>query len=284
MTKKPNIKAQIKDSGSCIKDVMQNGLANIIGSMIAQIMGKSKGLPESQKMNAIKNIKPKGINQYKNDLLAAMAVVAADGLKQARKEVPKASKVKLSGWSEESLMMGEFESLPSKVKTRIYNQMQLLIGTQVADVEKTLYFQYGHSVDSTDSDDQIEKDLTDAGAEYAEGSAIASGSSVCAAQVINEARSAFFFNDDTLDEIDAFQFVNADPVSDICQDLAGTVFAKNDPNIDRYQPPLHFNCKSYIVPILKGNLGDREIEDFKPSSKKLEDQIQFCEHFSNMSL
>jgi hypothetical protein len=38
------------------------------------------------------------------------------------------------------------------------------------------------------------------------------------------------------------------------------------------------NCKSYIVPILKGNLGSREIEKLKPSKKSLEQQVQFSEH------
>lgn len=38
------------------------------------------------------------------------------------------------------------------------------------------------------------------------------------------------------------------------------------------------NCKSYIMPILKGKLGDREIELLKPSSADLEKYIQFHEH------
>jgi NAD+--asparagine ADP-ribosyltransferase len=79
------------------------------------------------------------------------------------------------------------------------------------------------------------------------------------------------------EEIDAFEFVNGDPVSEVCQDLAGTVFDKDDPDLFRYTPPLHWNCKSYIRPILKGNLGNKTIEKLKPSSKKIEETIQFTE-------
>lgn len=37
------------------------------------------------------------------------------------------------------------------------------------------------------------------------------------------------------------------------------------------------NCKSYITPILKGKLGDREITQLKPSSSDLEKYIQFSD-------
>lgn len=37
------------------------------------------------------------------------------------------------------------------------------------------------------------------------------------------------------------------------------------------------NCDSYIIPILKGNLGDREITGLNPSNDKLKEQIQFSD-------
>lgn len=37
------------------------------------------------------------------------------------------------------------------------------------------------------------------------------------------------------------------------------------------------NCKSFIAPILVGQLGNREIQELKPSKAKLEDSIQFSE-------
>jgi hypothetical protein len=96
---------------------------------------------------------------------------------------------------------------------------------------------------------------------------------------VNDTRTAFFFDEDTLDEIESFTFVNADPVSPICQDLAGTTFAKDDPDADRYFPPLHHNCKSYIVPNLAGAKDNPEIDEtgLKPSDPKLERYITLSE-------
>jgi len=39
------------------------------------------------------------------------------------------------------------------------------------------------------------------------------------------------------------------------------------------------NCKSFIIPILKGDLGDNEIESLQPSNASLENKIQFSEKY-----
>jgi SPP1 gp7 family putative phage head morphogenesis protein len=132
--------------------------------------------------------------------------------------------------------------------------------------------------DETDSLEQIQADLNDSAIGWLDGTALETGASLNASTIINSARNAFFFDDQVLEEVEAFEFVNGDPVTEICQDLNGTVFAKDDPAADRYMPPLHWNCKSYIVPILKGNLGNKEIEKLKPSNKRLDAMVQFDEH------
>jgi hypothetical protein len=203
-----------------------------------------------------------------------MTTIAAEALKQARREVPKAKNVKLAEW----------ESLPASVRKKILAKNQLLIDTQYQDLEKSIFFQFQSSHDATDSWDMIEKDLQDAGESYVTGASVTSGANVTSAQLVNDVRSAFFYDDQTLEEIDAFVFVNGDPKTDICIDLAGTVFDKNDPGRDLYQPPLHWNCKSSIQTILKGNLdwalnkyGQDGLEPLEPSTAALKKQIQFQE-------
>ena len=109
-----NISKQIKKSKKEIQDIMQLNLAIIAESMIDQIMKNAKRLPLSQILNSTKDIKPKGINVYKSDLKAALAVISSEALDQARSEVPKARKVKLME-NEERLLFGEFEQLPPGV-------------------------------------------------------------------------------------------------------------------------------------------------------------------------
>jgi len=270
-----DIKFEIKNAKEEIQLVMQANLSDISEAMIKQVMANKKKLPNALVLNSTKDIKPKGAIQYKRDLASTLAVVASDALDQARKEVPGAKNVKLME-NEHRLLFGEFDELPTSIKKRIRNANQLLIGTQIADLEKALFFQFTSSVSSDKSDNEIEFDMKENANDYIKGASIISGSSVVAANTVNEARNAFFFDKDTLNEIEAFQFMNGDPVSAICNDLAGTIFAKDDPDHFRYTPPLHYNCKSWIRPIIKLKKNDK-VEKLKPSTKKLEDTIQFGE-------
>ena len=277
MAKKPRIKQTITTGTGALKQIMKENLASITKEMIDQVIASARNLPPSQRFNAIKGVTPNGINAYKSALKNAVSVIAYDALKQVRKEVPKARNARLS-FEEESLQLGEFESLPTDVQNRITAQLQLLTDTQIADIEKIVYFQYMSSVDSTDSETLLYDDLDQAVQDYLDGNSVSGGASATAAQTINEARLAFFTDDSVSDEIDAYQFMNEDPVSEICQDLAGTVFDKDDPDLNRYWPPLHFNCKSWISAILKGNLGNRETEDLADNvTKEGEDSIGFSE-------
>ena len=283
-----NVRTQIKKSKESIQDVMQMNLASIADSMIDQVIGKANSLPKAQILNSTKDIKPKGINAYKSDLQATLAVVSSMALDQARKEVPKASKVKLME-NEERLLFGEFENLPSGMRKRIKNSNDLLVGTHIADLKKAIFFQFSSSVgkeiidiESDEAKEIVKEEMHGAAAEYIVGNAIQAGSSVVAANVVNEARNAFFFQKDVLQEIEAFQFMNGDPVSIICNDLDGLIFDKNDPNAFRYTPPLHYNCKSWIRPILRLVKGQK-VEKFKPSTSKIENTIQFSDFYEAAS-
>lgn len=275
---KATVRRQVSQASLALKAVMVERLGEIGQAVVDQIIARLSRLPESQRMKAIDAIELKGQQAYKESLLAALAVVAGDALKYVRLEVPNAKRAKLMEEAdEESLQLGEFEKLPASIRNKVFKQYQLLAATQMGDLEKSILFQFNHSVDSTDSIDLIRKDLEDAAYEYTTGPRILAGASSMAAQVINETRNSFFDTDEAKEEIEAFQFVNGDPVSPICTDLDGRIFDKEDPDRFRYTPPLHFNCKSYIVPILNGNLKGREIGSLKPSTQKLEDSIQFSE-------
>jgi len=276
MAKKLRVKQDISEATEALKGIMQENLAGISEAMIEQIMKAYRRLPESQRFSAINDIKAQGISVYKDALLNALAVIASKSLDKVRNEVPKKKNVRLSRIDEDSLRLGEYEKLPPDLRKRVESMLKLLTGTQIADLEKVVFFQFNSSVDSTDSEELLQKDLSNAAGEYITGNAVNGASSASASQIINEARLAFFLDDSVSEEIEAFEFVNGDPVSPICQSLAGTVFAKDDPNLHRYWPPLHFNCKSYISAILQGNLGTKEIEELK-ASPTAEKSIQFSE-------
>jgi hypothetical protein len=269
------IRRDIHDAKAALKEVMQSNLRLITESMIDQIMRNYRNATPAQRINATKNLTPTGVAEYKRQFLEAMAVVCQDGLESARKDVPSKAKKKLADWDEDALMLGEYEKLPPKVKKRLKAQSDLMVNTQKADLDKYIMMQFSSSLPSTDSESTIKYDLFETAEDYITGPSVDAGAGMMAGKGINEARQAFFFDDEVLEEIEAFEFVNDVPETPICEDLNGTVFSKDDPGFDRYNPPLHFNCDSYILPILNGKLGDREITQLKPSNSDLEKYIQF---------
>lgn len=278
MKKKPKINKDIHNAGKALAEVMKEQLQPIAQDLIKQVIAKAKRLPPSQSLKALSGLSPRGTQSYTSMVKTALAVMANDAFNQVRKEIPSKKNVRLCEHLD-SVTLGEFEKLPPALQQKITTMTNLLVGKQMSDLQKVIEFAYQTADEETDSIDQIQSDLSDSAIGWVDGTAIESGAMLNAASVINSARQAFFMDDEVSDSLDALQFTNGDPVTPICQDLAGTIFSQDDPSASRYFPPLHWNCKSYIVPILSGNLNGREIESLAPSKKSLEDDVQFHEHF-----
>jgi SPP1 gp7 family putative phage head morphogenesis protein len=72
-------------------------------------------------------------------------------------------------------------------------------------------------------------------------------------EVYNSARRSFWENDPIGQEIIvAYEFsaIMDLNTSEICSELDGKIFSRED-NIDRITPPLHFNCRSLLVPVTR---------------------------------
>jgi hypothetical protein len=281
---KADPRKQMKASKEVLKALMQSNLKAIGEGMVEKILKNYNSLPPARKLDAAKDVVPGGTNNYRDALTEALVDIAFEAEKKARAEVPKLRDVKYSDGRQFQFATKfktpaqRLEALPKAVQKRIKNQSELLVQTQLADLEKSVKFQFLSSVDSTDSAELIRKDLGEAVDDFYQGASIEVGASNTASAIVNSARNAFFFTDEVLTEVESFTFVNGDPQSPICQDLAGRVFAKDDPEADRFYPPLHHNCKSYLVPNLKG--GKNKPVDktgLKPSDPKLEKFISLSE-------
>jgi hypothetical protein len=65
------------------------------------------------------------------------------------------------------------------------------------------------------------------------------------------------------DQLWGYEFVNEDPVSEICQWYNGKTFSVDSPELSEATAPLHPNCKSYMEPIYKTE-EQPEIDDVVP--------------------
>lgn len=252
-----------------VKSLMQKGLADIIEGYKKTIKNNWANLSPSARRNFALKLEPKGVENYAALLREELARIANTALIGAKKETPKANKknIKLS----ESIQLaaprgGYFDALPSAIKNIIKNQAGLISKTQAADINKIVTFQYMSSADSTDNPDQVILDIDSILVPVIEDGSKAAGMSVDAAAgnavstSVNQARLEWFFEPEVLNTIESFTFYNEDPVSEICQELDGTTWAAGDPDIDRFTPPLHHNCKSRLQVNEKGSEGNPEIQ------------------------
>ena len=260
-------KKQFNNDKEMVHSVMQAGLKTIFENYKKQIRSAWDAGVNGRR-NAALSFEPKGLNEYTASLREALAQVANTALIGAKKETPKANKKKIK--LSESIQLaapkgGYFDALPNGIKNIVKNQAGLIAQTQALDINKIVSFQFLSNADSAQSADQVIADLDSIVTPAIEDGATGAGFSLDAAasnavaSSVNQARLEWFFEPDVLDTIESFTFTNEDPVSEICQELDGTTWAVGDPDIDRYTPPLHHNCKSRLEVNEKGAEGNPEI-------------------------
>jgi hypothetical protein len=248
-------RGQIDEASSTIREVMKKNLKNIGGKLIASMVLDLKKTDPKKWPTVIKDKKARGMTAYVSELKDVYAQTAFQAQKRAEQEVP----VNIAASDE------FFKALATEVVVMLKAEAALIAKTQIADVEKQVFHQFTSSITSTDSIDVIADDLEQALEKHVDGPSIVAGAGITAAKIINESRNAYFFKPEVLKPIHSFTFINPNPKSAVCQDLAGRTFRKDDPEAQRYFPPLHHNCKSYLRP----NLAPRELDPrgLAPSTK-----------------
>lgn len=253
-----------------LKKLMQTELRGIALALKKSLNNAYSSASGDNKLQAGTKIVTPDLTEYKAKLQEMLAKVAARNYAQAGIEVRGSSKKLVEFVHTIKLAVpqgtGYYAALPDKIKKIVQAQAILIAETQEADLEKVIAFQFTSSATGTDDISKIDSDIDAATDKVIDGST-SSGMSIDAAagnavsHVANQARTEHFFESDVLDDIDSFTFENNDPVSEICQELAGTTFDKNDPKVDEYTPPLHHNCKSRMTVNLKGVPNNPPVDD-----------------------
>lgn len=240
-----------------LADLMRANLTLMKDKLVHDLVSNWERLPESSKPDALKSIEASGVTKYKESLHSAMISLATKALNQVTDENKWISTTKFDlrfadplkiqqGWK-----VSDFKRLPRHVKKSLKQQADLIAETQAADLEKAIAFQYSSSISVTDSPSILANDLDEAAVRVL--GSIETAADVVSAKIVNETRHFFFFDDEVIEQIESFTFRNPDPVTDICQSLNGRVFSKIDGESLRYEPPLHWNCKSYLEANAQGS-------------------------------
>lgn len=276
LSEKPKSVSLIEASKEELSKLMREKLKALADRHVVDVMRAVRAATETERPGARRGVTAKGRPEYQGEIAEALAGIATKALEGARREVPKARSIRLHDELPQSMKLSELEKLPKRVQKKIQASAERIATSQVRDIEERVAFAYDNAEGSTDSNELLEKDLKAAADAVVEAGGIQTAAGDVVSLVVNEARNSFFFEPEVVKEIASFTFVNVDPQSPICQDLAGSVFFVDDPEAWRYFPPLHHNCKSVWVPNPKGK-DEPEVTGLKPSKASLERFITLAE-------
>lgn len=270
--KPSEVQALMSGQAKKASEAIKNALAFSGNKFIADTMNRFKQLKDSKKQNATSGVKVGGSAKFRDALKSVLAETAALAIDQARKEVPTKTDVELSSKDMdlermrlaygdiEDVRLSDYSKLPAHIQVLIQKQAELISEQSLNDLVSKLSFTYSSVELKSTSPEIIKQNLEETLDDYINSPQVAVKGENVAAIVVNEGRGSFFFDDDVLDEIHSFTFMNRDPKSPICRELAGTTFNTNDAESLRYHPPLHHNCKSYLRANLKSSKGVEKLE------------------------
>ena len=268
------VRKNMIESKDSLQLLAELNLSKMSERIIKDIMKNKKALADNKAYQATTGIKVIGIAEYKKQLNEALADIVDTTWSMVSDFVGVKPAIKFAKSS--------FDKLPKSVRDRIKKTNELLIGAQVADLEKAIFFTYDDAIFADLPNKEIISKLEDNAEKFYTGGGVSAGSAKVASTYVNHASNAYYALDEVSDELEALLFYNPKPDAAICVDLAGQYFPVNDPNLDRYTPPLHFNCKSTLLPVLNGQLPkNAKIEKLEPS-KTAKKSIQFSEETNLM--
>jgi hypothetical protein len=266
--------------GRVIADDIREALESSSAKYIHDVMNRYKQLSDSRKQNAISKVKMSGLNNLKKALKKDLTDTTVKSIDMARLEIPSKKDVELNSKETDLLRMEEkygdyseiklndFSQLPTHIQVLIAKQSELISSDSLTELKKRIDFSFS-SIETKSSDENvIRQSMEEEATKFTDSGQVALKGNNSAALMVNEGRDTFFFEDDVLEEIHSFTFVNAAPVAAICRELAGTTFNTNDAESLRYSPPLHHNCKSYLRANLKESRGTErlDVQTLSPSA------------------
>lgn len=236
----------IEVGGDSIKEIMARNLDSIGESIVKESGKKWKDSNKTNFVQPPNEYSIKGLKAYQDELSEEFARIYNKAVQQAKNENKRFKNIKLSE-TESRITLSEFDRLSRKAKARIIGLTKTLVTAHVADLEKVARLQFIQSAESTDSLDQFEQDIRDQVQKTIAGPMTAAGGLINASTLVNLARKDFFTEMIATNEVVSFTWVNSNPVSEICKGLNGITLPANHPDVDKYWPPLHHNCKTYTV-------------------------------------
>jgi len=250
----------IIDESKHVADVMKNNIDFMSEKLIATVVNRYAKLPASKKLDALSEINVGGVAKYRRQLKGALTTAANRSFERTLEELglsdlELSENIEMSKKLDEQLIGIKFEEqnfskLPLHVQKLLTAQSSLISERHANEIKDRVAFVYMNNENADLTEREMKKLLTDELANYSASGKIATGATTTTSLISNQVRLDMFFDKDVQDKIYAFRFSNVSPVAPICKKLNGRIISKDDPALFEYTPPLHWNCKSYLTPIM----------------------------------
>lgn len=178
-----------------------------------------------------------------------------------------------------NLIFGDY--LTPAQKKAVQAKVEVFSETQKNDVIKSVDLQYQNSLLYAE-DDELEQDMLDAADKIIGGPMTTAGPDVQASGVVNDGlmEAADKYAEETGDQIVSYTYIakDDDRTTDLCRELDGMTLSATDPNVFKYSPPLHFNCRSYMQVNTSRTKNNPQITKIPKLTKVAQQQMQFSEY------
>lgn len=224
----------IKKSREALKELMVRDLSFRSDQYIKNVLKKFE--KDKSRTDVLETAIP-GQKRYKDMLVNFLAPLSIQASKDAVKEL---------GLSKEDFADSEeFKKLPKITRDQIKTQVDLLVNSQDADLQKAVLFPFNRKIGDTDSLDKLAEDMKVSAARYIKGVQVATAAGNTASFAVNTSRNNLFGSEQGLEASESFVITNPAPVAKICQNLAGRVITKEE-FLTGDLPPWHHNCDSFV--------------------------------------
>ena len=243
----------IVDKSKVLEGIIRAGLKKRSDKMISQIeliLRRERG--PARRTKALK-VKMPGRAEYANELKEFLASVGGEAKSQVLGELD-IKNVKFSD------LLDLLKDLPPETRRRFKAEIDLIMADQEHNIEKSVFFTLNNELDRTDSVDALIKEIKGSRDRYVGGAVLATASKNFVSNMVNGVRNDVFQTPEVFGQIESFVFKNTNPKSDICKNLNGRVFSKEEYKTSANLPPLHHNCDSYIEAQTSGSKNNKPVD------------------------
>lgn len=201
--------------------------------------------------NLLTRFKPELINELRPRFQRPMNVEFRTFMKDAYQRAFIMAKKEMFPNLDKKLAMSE-DLLPEEFLSIVEAEAFKLVGDYSVNITNKMRNKLIQGIKNGLNERDLMKDLKEIGTEETE-RWLETVIRTKATEMFNRARKSYWDNDELAKQIvEAYQFsaVLDDRTSEVCRFLDGKVFDKGE-FITRATPPLHFNCRSILVPVTK---------------------------------